>query len=437
MTLPHGVSRGREVALALAVAFAFALSGCAGSTRPPAVQATATLAAAATPSEPILTPAPAGPATATGSGAPGVVPEAGSQTGPALALSTLQMVSATSGWATGWTVDRSRGGVLRTSDGGAEWQIISPRDVDPTRIENSFFLDGTHAWLAVSAGREATAHPISTTLNFLRTVDGGATWQSIAPLHFLSSGPGWLDFIDPQHGWYMANLSQAAGSMAVELYQTTDGGLHWASVSVTAGEPSLSTPGSLPVECNKTGIAFADAETGWATGHCTTGGVFFYVTRDGGRTWRSQSLRPPADAPSDLFATCDCETTPPVFATARDGITPVKIFVSEHEAVLYVTKDGGQTWQPSQLASNRLLRPPVFVSPNDGWVTDEVDLFVTHDGGLTWTTAGHLPDLRLLGTFDFVDLKNGWLTGGVQVYATHDGGVTWQPITPVLAPGAP
>jgi photosystem II stability/assembly factor-like uncharacterized protein len=348
------------------------------------------------------------------------------------------MVSPNDGWATGWTASGPRnGGILRTGDGGYEWQNVSPPGVDAATIETTDFLDETHSWLVSSTRGGATARPISTTLTLLRTVDGGQTWQQSAPLHLPSGGPGWLNFIDTQHGWFMANMGESAGSMAVTVYRTTDGGGHWDSVSVTAGNPSLSTKGSMPLQCNKTGISFISPTTGWATGHCTTGGVFFEATHDGGLTWQSQSLRPPTDSPANLFETCDCETTPPVFASSSNGVAPIKIFTSQHEAVLYVTQDGGQSWVPSELSSSSLLRPPDFVSATDGWVTDETNIFQTRDGGRTWPAVARLPQLRLLGTLDFVDLHNGWATGGQQVYRTTDGGKTWTPFTPVLAPASP
>jgi photosystem II stability/assembly factor-like uncharacterized protein len=346
------------------------------------------------------------------------------------------MASTTEGWATGWTASGPRnGGILRTTDAGYEWLNVTPPGIDPTSIETTEFLDANHAWL-ISSTRGATARPVPTTVVTMRTTDGGRTWQQGESLHLLSSGPGWLDFIDAQHGWFMANLGQAAGSMAVQVFATTDGGLHWNSVSVTAGNPALSTRGSLPLECNKTGISFVDGTTGWATGHCTTGGVFFWVTHDGGLSWQSQAVKPPSGEAPNLFETCDCETVPPVFASGQNGVAPIKIFTSQHEAVLYVTLDGGRTWAPTQLASDALLRPPNFVGPKDGWVTDETRIFQTRDGGRTWTPVAQLPNLRLLGTLDFVDLQSGWATGGQQLYRTADGGATWAAFTPVLAPGA-
>ncbi len=418
--------------LSVALFCALVAGGCVGSGRSSTPAAPSPASATAAASE---APAPtSGPGS--GTEAPGVVPQAGAQTGAALFLSSLRMASTGEGWATGWTASGPRiGGILHTGDGGYEWLNVSPPGIDPASIETTEFLDARHAWVVSSTQPGATARPVATRLTILRTDDGGQTWQGSAPLTLSSSGPGWLSFVDAQHGWFLANLGQVAGSMAVELYHTTDGGAHWDSISVTAGNPSQSTRGSLPLECNKTGISFVSTTTGWATGHCTTGGVFFWLTRDGGLSWQSQVLQRAADMPAGIFDNCDCETVPPVFASAQNGVAPVKIFTTQHEAVLYVTQDGGSTWFATPLASNALLRPPDFVDANNGWITDETRIFLTRDGGRTWSPVARLPDLRLLGTLDFVDLRNGWATGGAQVYRTTDGGQTWSPFTPVLAPG--
>jgi len=368
-------------------------------------------------------PIPAPSLLPTESATPGLVPRAGAQP---LVFSDLHMISADEGWGSAWTLDRSSGGIWRTGDGGLTWRHVTPQALDPTAIETTFFLDARHAWLVASGRSSGTGVWL--------TEDGGGSWTQAAPLQFTSAAPGWLDFSDAQHGWLMANLGASAGSMAVGIYRTTDGGHTWENVSMTSGDPAQSTGDSLPYACNKTGLAFANATTGWATGHCTTGGAFFYVTHDGGATWQSQPLRPPAGSPAALFDDCDCETTPPIFASGQNGVAPVKIFTTGHEAVLYVTQDGGQTWHASQLASTNLLRRPDFVTATDGWVTDEQQIYLTHDAGNTWAPAAGLPSLRLLGTLDFVDLQHGWITGGQQVYRTSNAGRTWQPLTPVPAP---
>lgn len=349
-----------------------------------------------------------------------------------MALSSLRMVSAQAGWATGWTIKGSAGGILHSTDGGGTWQVVSPPALDSARIDSPFFLDASHAWFVTSQGQATAAQPAAVTTTIERTEDGGNSWLPGAPLHLQSGGPGWLDFIDAQHGWYMANLGESGGSMAVEIFQTADGGQSWASVSTTDGTLGPSTPGSLPASCNKTGISFADLQTGWATAHCATGGVFFYTTRDGGRTWRDQPLRPPTPGETSLFQSGDCETSPPVVPPGSNGSAVLRLFASGREVLLFYTQDGGHTWHASQMVRSATVRSPIFVSARDGWTTDESQLFVTHDGGQSWSAGAHLPSLRFLGALDFADLRDGWVTDGVGAFETHDGGQSWLPFSPTM-----
>ena len=431
------------------LALVLLLASCAGSsgseaslallpTQSPAATVLAPPSPASAPTQYPLSKASSPASGASASATPGgtvrpkTIPEAASLFGPPLVLSSLQMVSTQVGWATGWTLDRSAGGLLRTTDGGASWQVVAPPGVDPTGIQSPFFLDANHAWFVFSSGQPAVTEPVSVTETVERTSDGGSKWLPGAPLRLLSGGPGWLDFIDAQHGWYMANLGESGGSMAVEILLTSDGGLTWESVSNTDADTTRSAPGSLPVACNKTGLSFASLHTGWATAHCATGGVFLYLTSDGGRTWQNESLSAPRDVEPGLFQSCDCETTPPVIPPGSNRAAVLKIFASGYQSWLYYTQDGGQTWNTSQLAQSSLLRAPIFVSPQDGWTTNESQLFITRDAGQTWSQAGRLPNLRFLGTLDLVNLRDGWATGGVQAYETHNGGQTWLPFSPFL-----
>jgi photosystem II stability/assembly factor-like uncharacterized protein len=119
---------------------------------------------------------------------------------------------------------------------------------------------------------------------------------------------------------------------------------------------------------------------------------------------------------------------------------------------LFVTHDGGSTWQaqkfplPSTKVSNVATLPPTFVSERDGVLPvllfgsgDErtFDLYTTRDGGATWNgtaplktsvyTAGGIGAVAT--TMKFVDMNTGWFVaedgGQHQVYMTTDGGQHW------------
>jgi photosystem II stability/assembly factor-like uncharacterized protein len=131
-----------------------------------------------------------------------------------------------------------------------------------------------------------------------------------------------------------------------------------------------------------TSLSFIDASTGWATGENarSDGVVRLYVTHDGGATWQSGALLPdPAGAVS--------------FSDADHGWV-----ASSTNADLWATSDGGRTW--TKVASGGLAAYAGggstgynylnFVSPQIGWAEQQGTdystlLFKTTDGGRTWT----------------------------------------------------
>ena len=225
-----------------------------------------------------------------------------------------------------------------------------------------------------------------------RTIDGGQTWLSsnlAAPeiTHGSPSVPIDLHFADARHGW----LDVYGGSMhaAVSaLFATIDGGQTWTR---------LASPGAV------SGIlGFTSATLGWATGEMSGGAVLvptspgvnrpelLYVTRDGGQTWHFQPLPLPAGEDSNLIAQ---PLGPPQFSSDREGIFPVLLHATTRrptEAIeVYVSHDAGQTWSagpPFLLANPDSGAAATFVGGRYGRVFDGAELASTDNGGETWTT---------------------------------------------------
>ena len=137
-----------------------------------------------------------------------------------------------------------RGAILRTSDGGASWEVrASGTDLS---LHGLTFLDAAEGWMAGEGGL------------IWHTTDGGEKW---APQ--VSNTRSWLEtitFVDRQHGW-------AAGEAGTILH-TADGGATW-------GAQESGTQRRLYA------LAFADARRGWAVGE---EGLILH-TADGGENW--------------------------------------------------------------------------------------------------------------------------------------------------------
>ena len=134
------------------------------------------------------------------------------------------------GAGTGWIADP--GGLYRTDDGGARWELISRNE-----FQALAFISTNVGW---AAGASQVFH----------TRDGGRTWVPRAELTAFQ-----LQFVDEQHGW-------AAGYN--DVHRTTDGGTTWTSF------PRADVVGDL---------RFFDRENGFNVG------AGIQRTQDGGETW--------------------------------------------------------------------------------------------------------------------------------------------------------
>lgn len=247
------------------------------------------------------------------------------------------------------------------------------------------------------------------------TTDGGQTWSSIT-----------LDVQDPANvdmlhfsgneGWFEAITSPGAGSQGAYIFRTTDAGQTWKLIS-QAGQ------NGLPLGGFKSGLSFKDASTVYATIRSTTGRPTdpgLYVSHDGGFTWQEQQLTPPVDLTVQQIG-----TTPPIFF-GNTGLLPVYITTPDGHAhlVLYHSNDGGSTWFPT-LPAETSADSTYIADTSHAWASDwqSGKLFYTTDGGKMWQTALVRPGK--LKEISFTDANNGWAVTDSQLLHTWDGGKTW------------
>ncbi len=197
----------------------------------------------------------------------------------------------------------------------------------------------------------------------------------------LQSGPLWkqpLQFVDPTTGRMLADRGVGAGSNAVEMYQTQDGGLTWSSVF--HNDPTQ--PGSsdsLPLSGNKNGMTFTDPTTGWVTGtRPVDGDVYLFVTHDGGSSWTQQTIPLPAGYEQYQYM-----PQAPVFF-GNHGFLPLIIYLSNQtELTFYTSQDGGATWLGDPQDANRVVAPGRFSfgDATHAWCWDGgQNLYFTTDG---------------------------------------------------------
>lgn len=416
-------------------------------------QPTGTPVPTATNALPTDTPAPAEP---TQTPLPTLLP------GQLVALNSLHMIDA----ATGWGVESS-GYIVRTRDGGNTWQDVTPPQ--GAYNETGFFaLDASMAWATIKPSDSCDANRMQMTWHeyqmcmpgpnivIWRTVDGGQTWQASEPykaenLHYK---PIAIQFIDASTGWflYVSSLGPM-GSTTMGMAQTENGGISWVDTY---------PPQSV---CIHRAMVFANAQDGWSGYDCRfvpvdwiplkdfVSGKFapeLYRTSSGAKSaWNvADTLPSPQVFPAELTApNADpnllifCGTTsmerisPQAFTmqwtcSSNYGASPLTDFNYQ-----YLTPDGGQSWHSWLATGNEN-----FISATTGWRLSAIDkskynLEQTTDSGYTWS---QIKTVQWGGTLDFVNEMEGWALASSEdvttLVHTKDGGKTWEEIKPVITP---
>jgi photosystem II stability/assembly factor-like uncharacterized protein len=331
----------------------------------------------------------------------------------------MRMINASTGWAAGSGTNQ----IIRTTDGGAHWDNVTPRSARPgTWI--TYFLDANNAWLASSVQPGSGSPDFSVAI--YRTTDGGRSWQQAGDAAADQGWPASIDFVDRHHGWLFMNLGSAAGSQGVAFYGTVDAGTTWTKLSEA---DTSGNPGHLPLSCDKGAPVFLNSATGWMPGDCGAGGgPYFYVTHDGARTWNNAAIPMPAG----YGATCMCSIGSLGFSDSRNGVFVLDLLGADglqHE-YLYATRDGGASWTPGPMLPPNAFTAD-FISAMVGWTLDAKKNAVlqTGDGGQHWSLVGTVPSSQGVMELQFVNSGVGWAMGseptGNTLIKTSDGGRTW------------
>ncbi len=186
----------------------------------------------------------------------------------------------------GWAVTGAE--IVRTNDGGLTWYNVSPPEMTETGYNvDTFFLDNDHAWVQKP---DPEKYPNSGML--YRTSDGGRTWEN----HIVPFSRGDLNFLNAENGWVLADLGVGAGSNAVAVFQTADGGGSWEK-TYTNDPNEDDASDTLPLGGIKSDLVPMDENTAWITGVTyAPGEVYLFRTIDQGKSWKQVTLPLPPNA---------------------------------------------------------------------------------------------------------------------------------------------
>jgi len=320
--------------------------------------------------------------------------------------------------AAGWAV--ASNAVVRTADGGLTWGIATPPGATIAgETVSAYFHDALQAWVLLPTPDFATG-------TLYVTSDGGHAWTGY-PAPF---GGAEMQFFDQQTGIALVSLGAGAGSEAVALYSTTNGGAGW--TLVFTNDPSI--PGSsdtLPLSGQKTAIGFRHSSEGFIGGSIPMTDTFYlYQTQDAGVTWYPRSLPWPEGRAGYFSGVEEVE-----FTSDLDGYIVVSLSGEFLENYIYRTNDGGQTW--TQIAGMiprarhfTVLPGPVFFCMRDNGRID-----YTPDGVLWYEVTPDTAFGEDLRDMQFVDAAAGFAltmdaAGHAAFHVTHDSGATWTALIP-------
>jgi photosystem II stability/assembly factor-like uncharacterized protein len=286
-------------------------------------------------------------------------------------------------------VSGARGTWLRSTDGGASWQLGQVPGADSLQFRDVHAVDANTAFLlSIGNGPQSRIY---------KTTDAGKTWQ----LQFTNTDPqGFYDCFD----FWDANRGIVIGDAIdgkVAMLTTNDGGATWTRVppeslpAAPAGEGSFAASG-LCLETRPGGNA-------WIVASNPQQGRVLH-TADYGRTWNFVRL-----------PITTREGAGPQSVSFRDDRNGVALgggnTAQATDTLAAVTSDGGRTWSAR-------ARPPlargawggVFVpgaSPATIVAVGPNGAVYSRDDGVTWTAI----DAQNYWSVGFASRAAGWAVG--------------------------
>jgi photosystem II stability/assembly factor-like uncharacterized protein len=328
-------------------------------------------------------------------------------------------------------VGAASGGVWKSSDGGTSFEPVF--DKEPVQSIGAIALDPSNpetVW--VGTGESWTRNSVSIGDGIYKSTDGGESWSNVG---LPNSERIARIIVSPKDG----NVVYAcvpgklwSDSADRGLYRTKDGGAHW---ELVLKGPNLSTGcSSVTMDAAHPNVLFAGLwdfrRKGWTfrsggDGPAAPSGSGIYRSDDGGTTWTKLTPSANAGLPKGPYGRIE-------LAIAPSDSRAVYAFIESPRSALFVSKDGGKTWEERDRSQRMVWRPFYFgrivVDPTDAQRLFKMNLrmIVSDDGGRSFadSSGGSHGDWHDI----WIDPTNSeYIVGGDDggLWISYDGGTKW------------
>jgi photosystem II stability/assembly factor-like uncharacterized protein len=256
-------------------------------------------------------------------------------TPPGAELSSVCFLTPDTGYIAG-----AGGVIMKTTDGGANWSSVS--NGSNFNFTSIFFIDTQTGYVAGKSDGST----------ILKTVDGGDTWDTCLTLPEFSLSK--ITFPDAGHGFAIGALWDA--SPLGIIVKTTDGGDTWTDTVISEKNHPLIS------------ISMVTADTGYIF---SWSGL--WKTTDGWENWTELK--------------CPLTSTSPIFFTGHEVGYGVGSF--DFETTIMKTTDGGITWEDQYTSLFTDIFDIYFPEHDSGYAVGHS--WETHAGLVFSTTNGGAP----------------------------------------------
>ncbi len=320
-------------------------------------------------------------------------------------------------------VGAASGGVWKSLDSGTTFTPVF--DDQPVQSIGAVSIDKKNpqtVW--VGSGEPWTRNSVSIGDGIYKTTDGGDTWSNLG---LAGSERIAAIKIDPRDSnTVYACVTGALWSDSAErgVYKTSDGGKNWQHLLKA---PSLSTGcASLSMDEKNPDTLYAAMwdfrRKGWTfrsggESPSSASASALMVSRDGGRSWGEVTPETHKGFASKPYGRIAVNVAP-------SDSKRIYAFVESTDSALYVSNDGGQSWEARDKSQWMVWRPFYFarmtVDPSnpDRIYKDDGNLILSEDGGKSFGVVGGFSGMH-------GDVHAVWLdpANAKQVLAGDDGGL--------------